>query len=216
MKPFIIVLALIFSSVAFANNCDCTRTVGRCSGSAYLTNSSGSHGNYRGEVKITSSLPSCSKIEYYVNNTPYSTILSNSNTEVENIFGTSPINKNDVIFKSCYVCMGNDANQQDSAPSNLNKKFIGTWVGEVSWMLVSNNITVSISENAGVLTGTWQIQGKPVRNLTGVSVNDNVMTINFIGDDNQSLTYVFTLNGVSSASVRGLGLVSFSGTVHKT
>ncbi|HGP0311731.1 TPA: hypothetical protein ACLE2D_002464 [Citrobacter freundii] len=105
MKSFFIASILLFSSNVFAYDCDCAKIVGSCTGSAVLTESSGGHGSYRGEVAVSSSTRACSKVDYFVNSTPYSTILNNKDRDVESIFGTSPIKKNDIQFKACYVCL---------------------------------------------------------------------------------------------------------------
>lgn len=216
MKSFIFASLLIFSSNVFSYDCDCTKIVGNCTGSAVLTESSGGNGSYRGEVEISSSTLTCSKVDYFVNNTPYSTILNNKNRDVESIFGTNQIKKGDVQFKACYVCLKKENySSSNSIDDNANNPFVGRWTGIVSWMLVSDSITVVINDNNGTLSGTWQTQGKQAKNLTAVNVAGKVMTVNFIGEDNGLYTYVFTLNGVSSASVKGDGLISFSGVVNK-
>ncbi|HBT4772736.1 TPA: hypothetical protein MB352_003982 [Klebsiella variicola subsp. variicola] len=217
MKLFILSVLIAFSSSCLAYTCDCTKIVGQCSGSVRLSKSSGSNSNYQGEIIITSSAKSCSKVEYYINNTPYSTILNN-NQDTESIFGTSPIKKEDIEFKACHVCLRKDDDGSPSNPREVKRnKFAGVWRGSLKWLVVSDNVTVTIVENNGSLSGTWSSKGH-TSTLSRISTTDTSMTVVFTGVDNGAYTYIFNLITPTSASVKDDdgGMVSFSGVMNKT
>lgn len=222
MKFLLVVITLAFSSAVLADTCDCTKIVGRCSGSANLTKSSGSKGNYSGVLEITSSAPSCSRVDYYVDNTPYSSVLNTSNKTTETVFGTSPVTKKSIEFKSCNICFRKEGSSTTTRNDEVKRnKFVGVWKGSLRWFLVSDQVTITINESNNALSGTWQVSGKSPVNLTNVSTTDTTMTVNFIGDDNGTYTYKFVLNGQNTAAVSGSSsgggaLVSFSGTMNKS
>lgn len=99
--------------LAFANQCDCQTVVGTCQGAVQVTKAFGSAPSYGAEVEIYSSERVCSKVEYFVDGTPYQTMLVNRNKDTENVFGTSPISSSSVRFSACKVCKSASAGGVD-------------------------------------------------------------------------------------------------------
>ncbi|MBY3158375.1 hypothetical protein HFO56_39440 [Rhizobium laguerreae] len=98
---------------AVAAECDFDKAVGSCTGSVKILSSSGSKPSYSAEIQVSSSAPSCSKVEYYLDNTPNVTILKSDNSEQESLFGTKPISKKNISVRHCtvYASVGDGAKQ---------------------------------------------------------------------------------------------------------
>jgi hypothetical protein len=62
-------------SVAAAADCDFNKRVGNCKAQIEIRSSSGSKGSYSAEIIVRSSAPTCSKVDYYLDNTPQRAIL---------------------------------------------------------------------------------------------------------------------------------------------
>lgn len=108
------------ASAAFAQNtaCDCTQIVGTCSATFKLSNvkDDPQRLNSSADVLFTSSAPRCSKIGFYVENTPHITVLKNSNRADDRIFGTSRITEQTVSIESCKICTGDGNKAADKKP----------------------------------------------------------------------------------------------------
>lgn len=81
--------------------CNFDKPVGSCEGSVTLLSSGGSKPSFNAEVEITSSAGSCSKVEYFVNSTPYTSIIRSNGAERESLSGTSPITSKDLKVSKC-------------------------------------------------------------------------------------------------------------------
>ncbi|MDD2092384.1 hypothetical protein NP522_19550 [Pseudomonas guariconensis] len=130
MRASLLIL-LTASSVALAEQCDCQKIVGQCSGAIDFVKSYGSKPSYGAEIVVHSSEKMCSKVEYYLDNTPHQTVLVNRNQESESLFGTSPITEKSITYRSCKICSSTAPSKgpanagQDKAASN----FEGVWTG---------------------------------------------------------------------------------------
>lgn len=63
-------------AMAQGNNCDCQQIVGACSASIRVVPTDAKKGSHGADLQITSTAPICSKVDYFVDGTPYVTILS--------------------------------------------------------------------------------------------------------------------------------------------
>lgn len=101
------------SSGVRAQDCDCSKTVGMCSASFKVTNITGAKDGpaHAADVELRSSQPRCSKISFFVDNTPYLSVLNNSNSATENVFGTSAISEKSVSIDYCRICALTSAGQ---------------------------------------------------------------------------------------------------------
>lgn len=94
-------LAVMLGSVsAGAAECNFDKPVGACKGTIHIESSGGSKPSYSAEVVVRSSSPSCSKVEYYLDNTPQVTVIR-GNSEPESLSGTAPISKKSLKVARC-------------------------------------------------------------------------------------------------------------------
>jgi hypothetical protein len=130
MKRLLLLGFVLNTSMAFANQCDCQKIVGQCKGAIEFVKEYGTKPNFGAEIIVHSSEKSCSKVEYYVDSSPYQTLLVNTREVTESLFGTSPISKKSVLYERCVVCANaGKTTQSSSATSEKNSQFQGTWVG---------------------------------------------------------------------------------------
>ena len=112
-----LIFVLFGSATASAQTCDCSRFIGSCQG-AISVSPRGTTGSYGADLGIRSSAPRCSRVDYYVDNTPYFNVLSNTSTTEDSVFGTSPITQGSVSDVQCRVCaMGGTAGSTEPALS---------------------------------------------------------------------------------------------------
>lgn len=206
----------VLPSVYAADECDCSVVVGKCSGAVEFIKGYGSNKNYGAEIMVHSSERSCSKVDYYVDNTPYSTILKNKTSEVESLFGTSPIKSKNVTFNACYVCKKTQSNTSTGNPaSNAIKdvdKFVGTWSGERKTSLgFSASQTIRVEKvtddtvNMAITVGRDNYQGRG-------KVQGNILTFGISGgcDGTMKLITQYTADYQCS-----LGIFSSSGLMKR-
>lgn len=161
-----------------ADDCDCQQKVGRCTGAVEVIKKFGSSPSYGAEIGVHSSEKQCSKVEYYVDNTPYQTILKNKNSDIETVFGTKPISENSVKYSNCYVCYSNATKEKD--PKDKNKEsspFAGRWVAtDRNIMGFKHTTTYNVTVNGDSLSGSYYGNGGS-GSLTG-TISGNTATIN--------------------------------------
>lgn len=149
MRGLIGMCLMAMSTIAFAqgNNCDCQQIVGTCAVSVSLIPTESTKGSYGADLKFTSSAPICSKVDYYVDGTPYFTILSQGNQGEDRIFGQKPIVRSAVSGISCRVCKRADGaasasrSDIDLAGMVLTSQLDGTWCSRDAY----GRNTISIS-----------------------------------------------------------------------
>ncbi|MCS4089129.1 hypothetical protein [Rhizobium sp. BK176] len=107
-------IAVLLPLSATAAECDFDKPAGSCTGSIRILSSGGSKPSYSAEIQVSSSAPSCSKVEYYLDNTPNTTILRSGNSEQESLFGTKPISRDNIQVAGCtaYASVGEAPQQQ--------------------------------------------------------------------------------------------------------
>ncbi|MBY3259855.1 hypothetical protein HFO09_09075 [Rhizobium laguerreae] len=98
--PLMSAVLIMLPTVAFAQ-CDFDQPVGSCRATIAIGSTSDSKGNYSAEATVRSSASSCSKIEYFLDNTPQTTVIKNGTSAEESFFGTKPITKKSVQVKKC-------------------------------------------------------------------------------------------------------------------
>lgn len=104
--PTLFFLAAISASAA---ECDFDKPVGGCTASLKILSSSGSKPSFSAEILVSSSSKSCSKVEWFLDSTPQTTILKSQNSETESVFGTSAIKKNSISVQKCTAYAEKDA-----------------------------------------------------------------------------------------------------------
>ena len=112
MKQAAVVLssiaALLLSLVSPASAADCNfdKPVGTCTASIVVRKSTGSKPSFAAEITIQSSAPSCSKVEWYLDNTPHQPILRSTSADDDSVFGTSPISAKNFSVSRCTTFQG--------------------------------------------------------------------------------------------------------------
>ncbi len=148
MKPISFVLVLAAAGVMQSHplpvlaqaqaadpSCDCQQPVGACAASiAVKPVEATTLGSYAAELKFTSSAPACSKINYYVDGTPYFNVLVSGNTGTDNIWGPKQVSRANITDISCQVCKQVEIKPvpQDGKPARSERKpslFDGQWAG---------------------------------------------------------------------------------------
>lgn len=90
-----------------SNICDCSELVGYCSAAIELNSvedrSSKSQANFSATYTIKSNY-NCSRVEYYIDSTPYLTTLINTYSEQDSTFGTSKITPASFEIITCRTC----------------------------------------------------------------------------------------------------------------
>lgn len=96
----------LWGSDAFAQSCDCEKPVGQCSASINVIPTDNGEGRFGANLEIKADAKSCAKVEYYVDNTPYVTVLRNGKFAEDRVLGISPtpITSANVQINKCTVC----------------------------------------------------------------------------------------------------------------
>ncbi|MFK4771508.1 hypothetical protein [Rhizobium sp. ZW T2_16] len=140
--------------------CKFEKPTGGCVGRIEILKSGGSKPSYSAELKVTSSAGACSKVEFYVNSTPYTSIIRSSGVENESLSGTSPIKKSDIKVRKCTSYdEGDGTSSSEEAGSHF---FNGTWEGQVGMFFMKAGMTLTLNVNGSAVSG-----GSHAHNGTG-------------------------------------------------
>lgn len=144
---------------AHAAQCNFSKPVGSCSAQVTIENARGAKGSYSAEATVRSSAATCSKVEYYLDNTPHQTILKASNSEPESLFGTKPITKRSISSVRCtaYEDRERTTGQTGGAGSAVGVAgpafFEGRWFGQVGMLMMKAGLTLTMQVKGTVVTG---------------------------------------------------------------
>ncbi|SUA73872.1 Uncharacterised protein [Pandoraea pnomenusa] len=185
-------LSVTTIAVGQGNNCDCQQIVGTCAVSVSVIPTESTKGSYGADLKFTSSAPICSKVDYYVDGTPYFTILSQGNRGEDRVFGQKPITRANLSSVSCQVCKragaptdnSGRAASADQQPQKIDLS--GTWNSVQTCSYGSGTSTMTITQ---ANPGDASISG----NLSNAKINSgriegSVVTIqasNWLGNQIQ-------------------------------
>lgn len=182
----------LISSAAIANQCDCQRVIGTCTGAIEFIKSYGSKPSFGAEIVVHSNVKNCSKVEYNVNNTPKQTILANTTSEGESLFGTSPITPSNVQYTACYVCSSTEeTDKKNQQPQITQNKFVGNWQGtSTSSLGFSKGVTINISQTPDKMLNV-KIQFDDGHTYSDhIKENDRQLIFSPSGSCNYTLTYL--------------------------
>lgn len=98
---FYITPLLLISMPALSADCDFDKPIGGCQARITIDSKAGSNGSYSAEVTVQSSAPSCSKVQFFIDNTPHTTVIKSGNIEGESVFGTRPISEKNLRILNC-------------------------------------------------------------------------------------------------------------------
>lgn len=150
------------AAIAQGNNCDCQQIVGTCQASISVAPTGSRSGSYGADLMIQSTAPICSKVDYYVDNTPYFTILSQGNKGDDRVFGQKPITRRSISEIQCRICQRVDQQHRDNDLSIAERKSLsGRWHAEAcpgapGWWGGGGpprDVTVTLSVQNGQVTG---------------------------------------------------------------
>ncbi len=124
-----LILATISLAPSLAQaECDFDTPTGSCSGSVKLLSSGGAKPSFSAEIEITSSAGACSKVEYSVNATPYTSVIRDTGSERESLFGSNPIHRTDIEVSKCTAYeKTSSGSQRQSADAASHISVDGTW-----------------------------------------------------------------------------------------
>lgn len=201
------------SAFAAGYNCDCSQIVGSCAASISVKPTESTKGSYGAELTITSSSPICSKVDYYIDSTPYFTVLSQGNTASDSTYGLKPIFRENVKIESCKVCKQvgveqgtkpGSADQQQEAPADVD--YSGTWSLTASCSFGSGSSQLTLTK-AG--EGRYTVTGKlPNHSIDSGSVDGTSITVHGSHWMGSTSTYSGTITGPTTMQ----GTISQSST----
>ena len=134
-KTLILVIftTLLRPTVGSAQSCDFDNATGACTATYTLQNvrNDPKKINSAAEIKLVSSGGQCSKVNFYVDSTPYLSVFDHKNTTVEQIFGTTTVTNQSVSIDSCQTYGIKDDSKKDNSeekdasgdPENVAKMF---------------------------------------------------------------------------------------------
>lgn len=102
-------LLVAFTSTSLAQQCNFDKKVGSCTGMVSILSTSGSGKSHNAEISIQSSTGACSKVEYYLHNTPQTALIRSSGIEHESVFGTKQLKPKDIKVIQCTAYQGGGA-----------------------------------------------------------------------------------------------------------
>lgn len=132
--------------------CDCSKIIGQCAASIKMKSLTGAAPSFSANYAITSTAPTCSKVSYYIDGTPYFNVLTSSNSVEDSAFGTSPISMKNFSDIKCEVCApsvdqaarqgGGNAPSGDAQVGGTAKpardQFNGTWRTDLYILRITN------------------------------------------------------------------------------
>jgi hypothetical protein len=98
---------------------------------------------------VSSLAATCSKVEYYLDNTPCQTILRSSNGEAESLFSTKPIRKKNIDLNRCTAYLDPGPTRFCQWSRTDQGSFVGRWYGSVGWSLFKARLTLDINGGGG-------------------------------------------------------------------
>lgn len=81
-------------------DCNCRQVAGICTATIAVVKTTKTGADFN----VKSSVPRCSRVNYYIDSTPHITVLNNSNTAMEHAAGLTQITNKTFEVESCQVC----------------------------------------------------------------------------------------------------------------
>ncbi|WFU07459.1 hypothetical protein QA648_36660 (plasmid) [Rhizobium sp. CB3171] len=220
-KLYLVMIAYSVAMVANAADCDFGRPIGKCTPTITLERAYGSAPSYGAELLVRSSARNCSKVEYFVNSTPYETVLKNKNADTESLFGTKPVSSRDIRISGCTAYANkSDSSSHGAAPATgmVASGFSGHWAGQVRWLFVADPADIVISTRGSTVTGTWHDGKSGFNTPFSGSVNGNTLTFNYVAQgDGSHGTATMTMTGQNTATIRfAAAPATFSGALTRS
>lgn len=219
MLKVLCVAALMSLSAEYvhAADCDFDKPIGKCTAQISIDRAGGSKPSYSAEITVRSSAGSCSKVEYYLDNTPQVTIIRNAGSESESLFGTRPITKKSIAVKRCTAygkSKGSAGNDKQAAGPEF---FEGRWQGSVGMLLIRATLVLDLNVNGNRVTGTATAPHNGETYLIDGTVAGGVLSYTYAQPIGGALATVrITRKSANSISYAGSGDgVTLSGTLQR-
>ena len=220
-RSVLLVAVCLMAQPAFAtSSCDFDKPVSGCTARIEFQKTRGSGKSYSAEIEVHSSSPRCSKVDYLVDSTPYSTTLGNSASEHETLFASRPIQRQDIRVEKCTSYASTDKRSRkpeaDVPGAISNRDFAGHWTGSLRWLLVASPMALDIQVNGNHATGSSLDEKLNYRVPIDGTISGNTLMFKFNQRDQGTATGKLVLDSATSAtfSTSGSG-ITFSGKVHK-
>ncbi|TBY80637.1 hypothetical protein [Rhizobium leguminosarum] len=215
-------LAAGLSSESSAAQCDFDKPVGACRAAITVDSTSGSKKSYSAEVTVRSSAGTCSKVEYFLDNTLQTTVIRSGGAEQESLFGTKPITNKSISIQKCtsYASVGDRATGGKTTGSKGEAAadasfFDGVWQGPVGMLVFRAGLELELHANGNRVTGTSTAQNTGESFAVNGTVSGGVLTYTYTQSDNGHPASVrITRKSENSISYAGSGDgVTLSGTL---
>ncbi|MCD2177335.1 hypothetical protein [Rhizobium sp. C1] len=205
------------SIVSAQSQCDFDKPTGKCVGTVSIQKSYGSKPSFGAELSVRSSAAYCSKVEFYVDSTPYQTVLKNSSHDIESVFGTKPISRKNIAVKGCTSYASVGQGRSNSSEQVQSGSFSGTWSGSIRWTFVSAGTTLSITEHGNSVSGTWTDSKAGGTLPFNGTRNGSTMTFQYVapGDGSHGTATMVLLDNGRATFTAAAGAIVFSGTLSK-
>ncbi|WP_104666931.1 hypothetical protein [Ensifer adhaerens] len=204
-----ILAAFAISSTAFsagpslAAECDFQKPIGSCRGRITLDKIGGSKPSYSAEITVRSSAASCSKVEYYLDNTPHSTVLKNSSSAHESLFDAKPITRKNIQIERCtrYAEVPADAGRDSASGPEF---FRGHWSGSAGILVFRGPVEVTIKSVSGNRASgfTYFPRDGSREEIVG-TINGNALSYSYTNELG-TMHITLTRNGPNSLGYRGV------------
>lgn len=143
-SPIIVVMQVFCSHGAFAASeeftCDCSKIVSKCIAAIMVKPTGPRKGAYGADLALRTTAEYCSKIDYFVDSTPYFTIIKKGYSGEDRVLGTSDtqFSQSRISDVSCQVCskivQGRRADTTQNERRDVEAKlagYDGVWRGTV-------------------------------------------------------------------------------------
>ncbi|MCS4089230.1 hypothetical protein [Rhizobium sp. BK176] len=208
MRRFILSIALLWLPTAAMAECDFDEKVGSCSATITINSTSGSKGSYSAEATVRSSADSCSKVEYYLDNTPHTSVIKNGSSTDETFFGQKPISKKSIQIKKCtqFASKGPGSKAagkgDDQVAAAGPKYFEGRRKGFVGLLIVGGPVELDIQVSGNRATGISDFPSNNASERIDGTIQGNVLRYSYVVDgDTQNI--VLTRKTDKTLSYRG-------------
>lgn len=84
--------------------CNCAQIIADCSASVSVLPTRAINGVFSADITMQTDAPSCAKVDYLLDDTPYVTILRDGAQGSQRLYGTRPLTRNSLSHMSCHVC----------------------------------------------------------------------------------------------------------------
>ncbi|QHE91689.1 hypothetical protein [Pandoraea fibrosis] len=97
--------------------CNCAQIIADCSASVSVLPTRAANGVFSADVMLQTDAPSCARVDYQLDDTPYVTILRDGAQGGQRLYGTRPLTRNSLSHMSCHVCAAASAPVQNDGLS---------------------------------------------------------------------------------------------------